>query len=146
MPATKLDLLWTLARYSVRNKSVVLMTQGLGPQPFHGNIMILVNEWTNSAGEMVGAFAQENGLATTIGCKTAGNVLGAINYPVGSGYLLRLPIFGWYTSKSRCLEGAGSEPDVRVATDGPTSSSSEGPQLEAALRQVTVAYAVHKRP
>ena len=76
MPRTKASLLATLAAYALRDKSVVLLTQGLGTQPFHGRIAVLVNEWTNSAGEMVASFAKENGLATVIGTKTAGNVLG----------------------------------------------------------------------
>jgi hypothetical protein len=55
----------------------MLLTQGLGPQPFHNRIVILVNEWTNSAAEMVANFAAENRLATIVGQKTRGNVLGA---------------------------------------------------------------------
>lgn len=41
-----------------------------------------------------------------------GNVLGAANSRVGSGYWLRLPVFGWFTSKGQSLEGNGVEPDV----------------------------------
>jgi len=102
----------TLARFAIRDKSIFLLTQGLGTQPFHGRIAILVNEWTNSAAEMVASFASENGLATLVGEKTAGNVLGAANFKVGYGYWLRLPVFGWYTSDGRCLDGQGVTPDV----------------------------------
>ena len=44
---------------------------------------MLVNEWTNSAAEMVANFAAENRLATIVGEKTRGNVLGAMNFKVG---------------------------------------------------------------
>jgi carboxyl-terminal processing protease len=98
-----------------------MLTQGLGPQPFHGNIVVLVNQWTNSAGEMVASFAAENRLATVVGAQTAGNVLGAVNFAVGSGYWLRLPVFGWYTSAGLCLEGRGVSPEVIVDAD-PTRS------------------------
>ncbi len=114
MPRTRAELLLTLARFSFRDKSVMLLTQGLGSQPFHDRIVILVNEWTNSAAEMVSSFASENGLATIVGQKTRGNVLGATNFKVGSGYWLRLPVFGWFTSKGRSLEGNGVEPDVSI--------------------------------
>jgi len=117
MPQTRMGLLWTLGRFTFRDKSLFLLTQGLGPQPFHNKIVILVNEWTNSAAEMVAGFAGENGLATIVGKKTAGNVLGAANFKVGSGYWVRLPIFGWYTSKGECLEGKGVSPDVLVEVD-----------------------------
>jgi C-terminal processing protease CtpA/Prc len=112
MPSTRAELLATLARFAFRDKSVMLLTQGLGPQPFHNRIVILVNEWTNSAAEMVANFAAENRLATIVGQKTRGNVLGAANFRVGSGYWLRLPVFGWFTSKGRSLEGNGVDPDV----------------------------------
>jgi len=117
MPRSRTELLVTLARFAFRDKSVVLLTQGLGPQPFHDHIVLLVNEWTNSAAEMVAGFAAENRLATIVGNKTAGNVLGAANFKVGSGYWVRLPVFGWYTSKGNCLEGKGVSPDVLVEVD-----------------------------
>jgi C-terminal processing protease CtpA/Prc len=117
MPRSRAELLLTLARFALRDKSVVLLTQGLGTQPFHNKIVLLVNEWTNSAAEMVASFAAENRLATVVGNKTAGNVLGAVNFRVGGGYWLRLPIFGWYTSRGECLEGKGVTPDVVVEVD-----------------------------
>jgi len=117
MPQTKASLIFTLARFAFRDKSVHLLTQGLGGQPFHGRIVLLVNEWTNSAAEMVANFAAENHLATIVGTRTAGNVLGAVNFNVGSDYWLRLPIFGWYTSQGQCLDGKGVSPDVVVEPD-----------------------------
>jgi C-terminal processing protease CtpA/Prc len=114
MPRSKPEFLWALARFAVRDKSVMLLTQGLGPQPFHGKVAVLVNEWTNSAAEMLAGFASENRLATIVGTKTAGNVLGAVNQKLGGGYWLRVPIFGWYTSAGKCLEGQGVRPDREV--------------------------------
>lgn len=88
------------------------MTQSLGPKPFHGRIAVLVNEWTNSAGEIVAAFTQEQGLAKIVGRTTRGNVLGASNFKVGGGYWLRISVFGWYTANGKLLEKVGVEPDV----------------------------------
>ena len=120
MPRTTPQFVLALARFALRDKSVVLLTQGLGPQPFHGRVAILVNEWTNSAGEMLASFASENRLATIIGTKTAGNVLGAVNQRVGAGYWLRVPVFGWYTSNGKCLEGQGVSPDLEADVDPPS--------------------------
>ena len=72
MPRTRLGALGCLLRFSVQDKSLVLMTQGLGDQPFHGRIVVLVNEWTNSAGEMAAQFAKDTGLATVVGQKKIG--------------------------------------------------------------------------
>jgi C-terminal processing protease CtpA/Prc len=117
MPRNKTELAWTLDRFLFRDKSVVLLTQGLGPQPFHDRTVLLVNEWTNSAAEMLAGFAAEHRLATIVGTKTAGNVLGAANFKVGARYWVRLPVFGWYTSKGNCLEGKGVSPDFSVEID-----------------------------
>jgi len=127
MPQTTHQFMLALARFALRDKSVMLLTQGLGPQPFHGRVAILVNEWTNSAAEMLAGFASENGLATIIGTKTAGNVLGAVNQKVGAGYWLRVPVFGWYTSNGKCLEGQGVAPDLDADVDPPS--------LDAAIDQ-----------
>ena len=116
-----------------RDKSIFLLTQGLGPQPFHNHIVLLVNEWTNSAAEMVAGFAAENGLATIVGKQTAGNVLGAANFKVGSGYWVRLPVFGWYTSKGDCLEGKGVSPDVLVEVDPPLLNAGVDQQMNKAI-------------
>ncbi len=45
---------------------IVLETEGLGPKPYHGNIVLLVDRHTASAAEMVAIFAKENKLATLI--------------------------------------------------------------------------------
>jgi C-terminal processing protease CtpA/Prc len=118
MPSNAWELASALTRYSMKDKSLMLMTPAAGPQPFHGRIVVLVNEWTNSAGEMLAAFAREQAGAQLVGERTRGNVLGAANFNMGSGYWLRLPVFGWYTSRGCSLEGAGVNPDVPVSTDG----------------------------
>jgi len=133
MPGSRMKLLWTLARFLFRDKSILLLTQGLGPQPFHGHIVVLVNEWTNSAAEMVVGFAAEHGLATIIGKQTAGNVLGAANFKVGGGYWVRLPVFGWYTSKGNCLEGKGVAPDVVVEVDPALLNAGVDQQMNKAI-------------
>jgi carboxyl-terminal processing protease len=66
---------------------------------------------------MLASFASEHRLATIIGTKTAGNVLGAVNQRVGAGYWLRVPVFGWYTPTGKCLEGQGVSPDLDADVD-----------------------------
>ena len=97
MPGTKFGVMFCLARFAVQDKSLMLLTQGLERQPFHGNIVLLVNEFTNSAGEMVAQFAKDTKLATVIGQKTMGNVLGSTTFNAGNGYTLYMPVVGWYS-------------------------------------------------
>jgi carboxyl-terminal processing protease len=133
MPRTRAELLVTLAKFLIRDKSVMLLTQGLGKQPFHKRIVLLVNEWTNSAAEMLAAFAAENQLATLVGQKTRGNVLGAANFRVGGGYWLRLPVFGWFTSKGRSLEGNGVDPDVFLEISPDALAEGQDNQITKAI-------------
>ncbi|MBN9659285.1 MAG: hypothetical protein J0H49_13950 [Acidobacteria bacterium] len=135
IPSGKLGLLGMALKFKVlhRDRSMVLQTEGLGEQPFHGRIVLLVDEFSHSAAEMVAAFAKENHLAVLVGNRTAGEVLGGANFRVGNGYYLRMPIAGWYTWMESCIEGAGVEPDTMVENDIVALSEGKDPQMMAAL-------------
>ena len=116
IPTTTMAKLKMLVRFKVlhRDRSIALFTEGLGHRRFHGRTVILVNEHTKSAAEMVAEFAAMNGLATLVGTRTAGEVLGAANFLVGEGYRLRIPIGGWMTWDDRLLEGIGTSPKFAI--------------------------------
>lgn len=82
---------------------------------------------------MLAGFAAEHRLATIISTKTAGNVLGAANFKVGAGYWVRLPVFGWYTSKGDCLEGKRVVPDILAEVDPRSLNSGTDQQMGKAL-------------
>ena len=89
IPSRKATLLWLALRYGFIDKSILVVTEGLGPQKFHGRVVILVNEHTASAGEMLAAFAEENNLATIVGVKTAGRLLSGSTFSVrGKEYIV----------------------------------------------------------
>ena len=135
LPKTALDMVKMAIRFKVlhRDRSIRLVTEGLGQQPFHGRIAILINEHTLSAGEMVAAFAKENALATLVGSRTGGQVLGGANFSVGSGYILRLPAAGWYTWRGSIVEGSGVAPDVDVPLSITALREGQDNQLQAAI-------------
>jgi C-terminal processing protease CtpA/Prc len=133
MPRSRIGLLFCLARFSLQDKSLVLLTQGLGNQPFHGRIVVLVNEWTNSAGEIVAQFATDTKLAIVVGKQTRGNVLGSTTFDVGDGYRLYLPIFGWYGPNGNSSEGYGVQPDVSVDVNPDRLCYGSDAQFEKAL-------------
>ncbi len=138
IPATKAELLMMAVRFKVfqRDRSMTLVTEGLGPQPFHGRIILLINEHTHSAAEMVASFAKQNRLATLVGTKTAGEVLGGANFKLAGGYILRMPVAGWYTWQGDCIEGQGVEPDVIVENSPESLAAGTDTQLEKALETV----------
>ena len=119
MPRTRAEALARFAAFAFRDKSLMLLTQGLGQQPFHDRTVVLINEWTSSAGEMAAAFAAGRSAAIVAGQATKGNVLGAMNFPVTREYWLRLPVFGWFTYRDECLEGIGVVPTVFVSSASP---------------------------
>jgi carboxyl-terminal processing protease len=116
-----------------RDRSIRLATEGLGPQPFHGHVVMLVNEHTLSAGEMVAAFARENQLATLVGTRTGGQVLGGANFSVGQGFILRMPAASWRTWSGAIVEGRGVQPDVEVPSSVDALRKGSDSQLEKAI-------------
>src|SRR5882672_2594839 len=66
---------------------------------------------THSAAEMVASFAKQNRL---LGTRTVGEDLGGANFKLACGYILRMPVAGWYTWQRDCIEGNGVESDVSV--------------------------------
>ena len=43
IPSHKATLFWLALRYGFIDKSILVVTEGLGPQKFHGRVVILVN-------------------------------------------------------------------------------------------------------
>ena len=136
IPSHKPTLLWLALRYGFIDKSIVVVTEGLGPQRFHGRVVILVNEHTSSAGEMVAAFASENGLATIVGAKTPGRLLSGRTFRVGSGYILGLPVAAYLTWRGTIIEGKGVTPQIPVELSPEKLIAGEDTQMQSALEVV----------
>jgi carboxyl-terminal processing protease len=112
IPSRKIGILGLALKFMGRDQSVAIATEGLGKQPFHGKIVLLVNEHSASSCEMVAAFASERKLATIVGSATPGRLLAGHSFRVGQGYRLALPVAAYYTWKGTFLEGKGVAPDV----------------------------------
>src|SRR5258707_3966075 len=136
IPSHKATLFWLALRYGFIDKSILVVTEGLGPQKFHGRVVILVNEHTASAGEMVAAFAEENGLATIVGKKTPGRLLSGTTFRVKPGYILGLPVAAYLTWQGSLIEGKGIAPSVPVELTADQLIAREDTQMEKALELV----------
>lgn len=133
IPSRKLTLIWLALRYGFIDKSILVVTEGLGPQRFHGRVIILVNEHTASAGEMVSAFAEENNLATIVGTKTPGRLLSGSAFKAGFGYIVGLPVAAYLTWQGKLIEGRGVTPSIPVPQPPEQLLAGEDPQLQRAL-------------
>src|SRR5437667_11102589 len=136
IPSHKATLLWLALRYGFIDKSILVVTEGLGPQRFHGRVVILVNEHTASAGEMVAAFAEENRLATIVGAKTPGRLLSGSTFKAGFGYIVGVPVAAYLTWEGRLIEGKGVSPNIPVGLSPEELLTGEDPQMQKALELV----------
>jgi C-terminal processing protease CtpA/Prc len=134
IPASKVEQIGMAIRFKVfqRDRSLALFTEGLGHQPWHGRVVVLVNEHTASAAEMVASFVKEHGLATLVGTRTSGQVLGGANFSMPGGYTVRIPVAGWYSPTNSRIEGCGVEPDVAIPVKPDVLASGRDEQLHTA--------------
>jgi len=134
IPSRKIALIPLLLKFTFSDKSILMVTEGLGSQPFHGRIVLLVNQHTASAGETITGFAKENKLAKIVGTKTAGQVLGGTGFKMGHGFVLRLPVVSFRTWNGNTLEGTGVEPDFAVDLSREALKEGRDNQLQEAIR------------
>ena len=78
--------------------------------------VILVNEWTASAAELVTGALQDNKRATVVGERTfgKGSVQAIVSLPEGAG--MRLTVSRYYTPSGHAIQADGVHPDVSVET------------------------------
>lgn len=95
-------------------------------QPYYGKpgeqlaglpMVILINEGTASAAEIVAGALQDRGRATIVGMASFGKGSVQTVIPLGNGRegALRLTTAKYYTPAGRSIQGAGIEPDVEIA-------------------------------
>ena len=115
------------------------MTEGLGRRPYHGRIVILVNEHSTGAAEMLAQFARENRLATIVGSKTAGRLVSRSGIKIGNGYTLVLPVAAYTSWNGTRIEGNGITPDIPADWSYEAAIDGRDPQFEKALETLKAA-------
>src|SRR5579871_3005015 len=133
IPSKKIGLIGLLLKFARRDQSVAIATERLGKQRFHGRVVLLVNEHSASSCEMVAAFASENKLATIVGTKTPGRLLGGHSFRVGNGYRIALPVAAYYTWNGTFLEGRGVKPDIEEPFSVAEIRNGRDAQLQRAI-------------
>lgn len=133
VPSSKLMAPFTLLRFRKVDKSIVVVTEGLGSKAFSGKKVMLVNEHTISGAEIVAGFAADHKLAVIVGTRTAGRTLSWSSLPVGHGYYMTIPIGNYLTWEGKSLEGTGVEPQVSVPFSPDAAIAGRDQQLETAI-------------
>jgi carboxyl-terminal processing protease len=132
VPRSKLAIPGLVMKFAGKT-SVFLRTEGLGKRAFHGRTLILVNEHTTGAAEMVAQFAQENRLAQILGSKTPGRLVSRSATKLGQGYRLVVPVAAYISAKGTQIEGKGITPDVDVPWSFGDAVQGSDNQLSAAV-------------
>ncbi|MDX2182288.1 MAG: S41 family peptidase [Bryobacteraceae bacterium] len=137
IPASKLQVIPLAFRFALAGRSVAVFSENLGAKKHHGRCVILQNEHSASASEMALAFAEEYRLATLVGTRTPGRVVGASSVKVGYGYRLALPVAAYFTWADRNLEGVGVAPTIDESIQPEALQSGMDTQLARAVEVVT---------
>jgi len=87
-------------------------------------LVVLVNEGTASAAEILAGALKDNGVGTLIGTTTFGKGLIQTPYKMGGGSVLRVTTERWLTPSGEQIHDNGIEPDVVVALPEPPAEES----------------------
>jgi carboxyl-terminal processing protease len=81
-------------------------------------LVVLVNDNTASASEMVAGSLQAHGRAKLVGAKTFGKGSIQLDYPLTNGGDLHITIQHWFLPNGHSVDKTGLTPDVSVALSG----------------------------
>jgi len=99
-------------------------------------LVVLVNEGSASASEIVAGALQDHGRAPLIGAVTYGKGSVQLPHTLKDGSIMRVTVARWYTPHDRTIDGAGLQPDVQVERTADDQNGGADPQLAAALAQL----------
>jgi len=111
------------------------LTYSLRGQALFGNTrtIVLVNENTASASEIVTGALKDYGKATVLGKTTFGKGVVQTMLNLSGSTILKVTTAHWYTPLENSINGTGIEPDIEVEMSYDDINALRDPQLDAAL-------------
>lgn len=96
-------------------------------------LVVLVNEGSASASEVVAGALQGHERAVLVGNTTFGKGSIGLDFQLSDGSAIRLTIQRWYTPDGRLIEGEGIEPDEAIEMTQDDVDEGRDPQLDRAI-------------
>ncbi len=118
-----------------RGKTIVQTYNSDGPGTLAGiKTVVLIDEGSASASEIVAGALKDNGAASLFGVKSFGK--GSVQQleKLSDGSLLKVTIARWYTPSGKNIDKEGINPDTEVKRSDEDFKKNIDPQLEAALK------------
>ena len=88
-------------------------------------IVLLVNEYSASASEIMAGALKDYGKATLVGTKTFGKGIVQSVYDLSDGTAVKLTVSSYFTPNGNNIHGIGIEPDVDIELDVEALSEEE---------------------
>lgn len=96
-------------------------------------MVVLINEGSASASEILAGALQDYKRAVIMGMKSYGKGSVQELSTLSDGSSLRMTIAKWYTPNDRSIDHTGIEPDVKIEMESSKISTEEDTQLQAAI-------------
>jgi carboxyl-terminal processing protease len=114
--------------------------------PSHVPLVVLIDESTASAAELLSAALQEQGRATLMGAKTSGAVEASVLIDLSDGSALSVTVLRLASGLGRRLEGVGVTPDVSVALSVSELDQGRDAQIARAVAAVRARLGLSRQP
>ena len=106
---------YNLASNFLKKGDLVVYTEGMRSQPYYfnaehkgsmldGRVIILVNQYSASASEIVAGAIQDNDRGLVVGRRTFGKGLVQRPFPFPDGSMIRLTVSRYHTPSGRCIQ------------------------------------------
>jgi carboxyl-terminal processing protease len=104
--------------------------------PFKGPLVFLIDQLSQSAGEMFPACLQANGRAVVVGERSPGGVMESDMTVLPNGAIFMYPVAQLATPDGTVLEGYGVVPDIEVGLDRKMLLKGIDSQLDSAVKYI----------
>ena len=119
----------------LRNQNQEMRARATGPVS-DLPLVVLINEGSASASEIVAGAVQDHHRGIIMGTKSHGKASVQTIFPLKDGSALRLTTSAYFTPEGRSIHGQGIVPDVEVPFEKPAEQKPKGPTEEQVFERL----------